>query len=129
MFLGRIFFWYWCFYPHRSRNALSPVCVFFFHYGRVQRIHIVIGYTLSSLLCSHRSLKEFTLVRSSTSVIIKQTMPPSTRFQGGGCTVECPKSTNCDVETYTAHFCSTVNCVLNVVNSANFQCSTCYVVT
>ena len=23
-------FWYWCYYPHRSRDALSPVCVIFF---------------------------------------------------------------------------------------------------
>ena len=23
------FFWYWCYYPHRSRDALSPVCEIF----------------------------------------------------------------------------------------------------
>ena len=23
------FFWYWCYYPHRSRGALSPVCRIF----------------------------------------------------------------------------------------------------
>ena len=23
------FFWYWCYYPHRSRDALSPVCGIF----------------------------------------------------------------------------------------------------
>ena len=22
--------WYWCYYPHRSRDALSPVCGIFF---------------------------------------------------------------------------------------------------
>ena len=30
---SRIFFWYRCYYPHRSRDALSPVCMIFLIYS------------------------------------------------------------------------------------------------
>ena len=38
--------WYWCYYPHRSRDALSPVCGIFF-----EDIKIVATPLYSTILC------------------------------------------------------------------------------
>ena len=48
------FFWYWCYYPHRSRDALSPVCgIFLLFFDKVVKLvgggAVINGATPSSL--------------------------------------------------------------------------------
>ena len=38
------FFWYWCYYPHRSRDALSPVCgIFLTIYLRFMKLFMILS--------------------------------------------------------------------------------------
>ena len=44
-FLGpqkRVFFWYWCFYPHQLRESVSPVCYIFL-------VYVLIGLLINIL--------------------------------------------------------------------------------
>ena len=40
------FFWYWCYYPHRSRKALSPVCWIFFE--NMQNLSLFFVYLIEA---------------------------------------------------------------------------------
>ena len=43
--------WYWCFYPHRKRNSVSPVCMIFCTFSReIQNIFVVSSSVFPSLL-------------------------------------------------------------------------------
>ena len=53
------FFWYRCYYPHRSRDALSPICGLFYSFNLISISSVFRGAKFTFLLtnCFMQNLK------------------------------------------------------------------------